>query len=223
MATKPQKPAADQEGEISVSIVQFKMKGSDTSLQKGLETIKAAFVQAGFTPPLVHESRQLRSAPARQLNGNAQDAEPEAVEEAQAADSPEVEDAIEVTAPAASRRPSAPRKAPNFKVIKDLKFDDVKPTLAEFVAEKKPGSTLDKYLCIAYWFKHHKGVENLTTEHFFTAFMTYQWTLPAHAATPINDLRHQKRQWMAVGEPGTSTITNAGERRVMEMGKAAEA
>lgn len=215
MAKTP-KQLPDQEGEISVSMVKFTMKGSDASLQKGLDTIKAAFVQAGFA--FMPETKPPLRAPsqARLHATNGQDVEPELVEEVE--DETEVEDASPA-APTAPRKPTT-RKPPNFKIMKELTFDDVSPTLADFVTDKKPKTHLDRYLCVAYWFKHTKGVEDLTTEHFFTAYMHYRWTLPTNAATPIGDLRHVKRQLFVLGKtPGTSTIANSGERQVMEMGK----
>jgi hypothetical protein len=214
---KGTKSFQEPEGEISVSLVKFTMKGSDASLQKGLDTIKAAFVQAGFA--VVPEVRHLRSPQPRQLNG----AERDDVEDNEV---DEVEDASDVTevavaAAPAPRRPPVAKKPPNFKILKELKFDGVKPTLAEFVAEKKPDGHLDRYLCIAYWFKHFKEVEDLTVEHFFTAYMNYQWPLPTNAAGPMRDLRHQRRQLLIAGAaPATSTISNTGESRVVTMGKA---
>ncbi|ODA00237.1 hypothetical protein A7P25_02030 [Achromobacter xylosoxidans] len=210
------KPAAEQEGEISISMVKFTMKGSDASLQKGLDTIKAAFAQAGFA--ISSDARPLRRPANSQLplvNGEDIELEVDEID-----DAPELED----TAPAtpAPRRPSTPRKPPNFKIIKELKFDDVVPTLSDFVDEKKPENHLDRYLCIAYWFKHHKDLEDLTTQHFFTAYMHYRWPLPASADTPVRDLRHRKRQHFLAGDTqGTTTISNSGERIVLEMGKAA--
>ena len=216
--TKTPKQAPEQEGEISVSMVKFTMKGSDASLQKGLDTIKAAFVQAGFA--VAPEAKpQLRGpAQSRLSAATGEDAEPAIVEEVQD------ETEAEVTAPSAApapRKAAAPKKPPNYKIMKELKFDDVNPMLADFVAEKEPKSHLDRYLCIAYWFKHIKDVDDLTTEHFFTAYMHYRWPLPADAATPIRDLRHNKRQLFVAGStPATSTIANSGERQVIEMGKA---
>lgn len=215
---KPSKNTSEQEGEISVSMVRFTMKGSDTSLQKGLDAIKAALFQAGFG--IVQEAKpQLRSSSAPRLaTVNGEEAEPELVEEVpQVSD---VEDATPAAAPSPKKQ-GAPRKPKNFKIMKELKFHDFAPPLETFINEKKPSSHLDRYLCIAYWFKHTVGVEDLTTEHFFTAYMHYDWPLPGNAATPIADLRHQKRQLFVVGAtPGTCTINNAGERRVREMGKA---
>ncbi|WP_295537782.1 hypothetical protein [uncultured Pseudacidovorax sp.] len=215
---KPAKPTREQEGEISFSMVKFTMKGSDATLQKGLDSIKAAFEQAGFVvaPSEVHHLRSNAQRQLPPLNGAVQvEVEAEEVEDAS-----EVENASAASTPA-PRKPSAPRKVPNYKIMRDLAFDDVTPTLAEFVAEKRPETHLDRYLCVAYWFKHHKDTEDLTVEHFFTAYMHYSWSLPTNAATPIGDLRHQRRQLFIAGTaPATSTISNGGERRVMEMGKA---
>jgi hypothetical protein len=214
MAKTPK--TSEQEGEISVSMIKFTMKGSDASLQKGLDSIKAAFVQAGFA--VVPEVRQLRSNSSRQPQSDGDELEAEVPEDMQEVG--EVDDVV-AAPPSPSRRSSSPKRPPNFKIMKELKFDDVSPSLTEFVGEKKPESHLDRYLCIAYWFKHIKGVEDLTTEHFFTAYMNYKWPLPASAATPVADLRHQKRQLFVAGSsPATSTISNTGERRVMELGKA---
>ena len=212
---KTTKTSSEQEGEISVSLVKFTMKGSDASLQKGLDTIKAAFLQAGFVT--VPEVRQIRQTAARQLpNG----AEPEDDAPDDVQDATEIEDAVSAPAPA-PRKPAGPKKPRNFKIMKELKFDDVTPSLETFINERKPDNHLDRYLCIAYWFKHNKDLEDLTTPHFFTAYMHYQWALPANADTPVRDLRHQKRQLFVAGTTaGTSTISNAGERRVMGLGKA---
>lgn len=150
------KTTPEQDGEISFTMVKFTMKGSDTSMQKGMDAIKSAFVQAGFIPAL--PDSRVRPSGVKQLQVAASDAEPEVGDEV--ADAVETDSETAEVAPApASKRPATPRKAPNFKVIKDLKFDDVSPTLSEFVAEKDPQTTLDRYLCIAYWFKHTDVVQ----------------------------------------------------------------
>lgn len=218
MARTP-KTTPEQDGEISFTMVKFTMRGSDTSMQKGMDAIKSAFVQAGFIPAL--PDMRARPNGVRQIaaTGSEQEVADEVVDPADPVDQESgVAEAAPILAP---KRTATAKKPPNFKIMKDLKFDDVQPTLEAFVAEKKPKTHLDRYLCIAYWFKHYKDLEDLTTEHFFTAYMHYRWTLPANAATPINDLRHAKRQLFVAGKTtGTSTIANSGERQVGEMGKA---
>ena len=213
---KTQKSAPEQEGEISVSIVKFTMKGSDASLQKGLDTIKAAFAQAGFG--VVPEQRQFRHDGARPALAAAEDADVDSVDEVQ--DEDDVKDAAPAPAPA-PRRAAGSRKQPNYKVLPEIQIDDVSPTLKEFVLERHAESDLKRYLVIAYWFKHTKKIEDLTTEHWFTAYKLLGWTPPANPAQPVADLRHQRRQNLSSGATkGTWTINNVGEKIVMGLSKA---
>jgi hypothetical protein len=214
---KATKTPPDTEGEISVQIVKFTMKGSDASLQKGLDTIKAAFVQAGLVP--APPERQLRANGVKQLP-TADEETPENTDEILDAVSQEAEPEPEARV---ARKESTPRKPPNYKIIPGLKFDDVKPAFAEFAAGKDPKTDLNKYLCIAYWFKHHKGAQELTVEHYFTAYKVMGWTTPANPSVPIGNLRSQSRQWLSTGATqGTTFINNLGETKVEAMGKAEE-
>jgi hypothetical protein len=207
----------EQEGEISVTMVKFSMKGSDASLQKGLDTIKAAMVQAGFVPA-AFEPRQLRS-----------NAPPAQSSESGSSDEDFAEDVVEIEAneetSTTPRKAGAPRKAKatNYKVLQELEFEDVSPTLPEFVAEKDPQSDWDKYKCIAYWFKHHKGMPEITVEHFYTAYLLLGWKTPPNPYQPIADMRKSNRQWFSKGEePRTYTINNVGERQVRELKKGSD-
>ena len=215
MAKTP-KSAPEQEGEISVSIVKFTMKGSDASLQKGLDSIKAAFAQAGFG--VIPEPRQIRHTNARQALAAAEDEQFETVDELQQED--EIEDAEEAPAPV-PRKPAAPRKQPNYKILPEIRIDDVSPTLSEFVLERHADSELKRYLVIAYWFKHTKKIEDLTTAHWFTAYKLLGWTPPKDPAQPVADLRHTRRQNLSAGATkGTWTINNIGENIVMGLNRA---
>jgi hypothetical protein len=207
--------SGDKDGEITFKFVEFTVKGSDVSLQESLKTIAASLMRGnGALPP----ARQMRVTEVRHIGNelaNAEDAEPE--------DAEVLEAAPETAAPAAPRKPTEKRKVPNFKVLKDIKFDDVTPTLKDFIAGKNGADEtgLNKYLLIAYWFKHHKGAEDLTPEHFLTAYRVLDWTTPGNPAMPLADLRHQRRQWMSEGSTkGTSSINNVGESIVEKMGKA---
>ena len=210
---KPTK-SPEQEGEISVTMFKLTVKGSDASLQKGLDTIKAAMAQAGFVsaPP---EPRQLRSN-----TGNGQAIITRASDEEVDEEVVDVEANEESPAPTRVRKSHQVRRVTNYKVLPELNFEDVSPTLPEFVAEKDPQSDWDKYKCIAYWFKHHKGTPEITVEHFYTAYLFLGWKTPPNPYQPIADMRKPKRQWFSNGEErGMVTINNVGERQVRELKK----
>lgn len=213
---KPSKNEQEQEGEISVSMFKISIKGSDTSLQKGLDTIKAALVQAGFAAPEQKYIRSNGTKPAMLLPAE----EVEIGGEDNDDDTTTLEEVTYASPPTTPKKPAAPRRPPSYKIISDLKFDDVSPTLAAFIEEKQPKTDLDKYLCTAYWFKHYKNTDDLMVEHFFSAYMTYRWKLPTNPGSPVADLRHARRQLLIAGKTaGTWTISNPGERKVNEMGK----
>jgi hypothetical protein len=203
----------DQDGEISVTMFKLTVKGSDTSLQKGLDTIKAAMVQAGFVAA-VPEARQLRSN-----GGAAPPVFPVAAEDDRDGEVVDVETNEEETASSTpSRKSSTPRKAPNYQVLQELTFEDASPTLPEFVGQKDPQTDWDKYKCIAYWFKHYKATPDLTVEHFYTAYLFLDWKTPPNPYQPTKDLR--KKKSFSIGQDrGTVTINNVGERQVRELKK----
>jgi len=108
-----------------------------------------------------------------------------------------------------------------MKLLTEINFNDVTPTLKEFAGTKMPKTDMHRYLVIAYWFKHYKSTPDVTPDHFFTAFRHLQWTVPTDPASPIRDLRHKRRTQLSSGATqGTSTINHVGEEIVLAMSKA---
>lgn len=213
---KPLKAVPEQEGEISVSMVRFSMKGSDATLQKGLDAIKAAFAQAGFAS--VTERRLASQSGIKQDLPPVESTDAEFIDETQEAT--DVED-VTLVAPTVQKKPATPKKQPNYRVLSEIHIDDVSPTLSEFVLERHTNTELGRYLVIAYWFKHFKKLEDLTVEHWFTAYKLLGWAPPKDPGQPVADLRSKRRQHLSLGkEKGTSTINNVGESIVMGFSKA---
>jgi hypothetical protein len=212
-----QNKTPDQEGEVTFQFFKISIKGSDTSIQKGLDTIAATLVQAGMVqlPP----TRQVRPATRQIAN------EPDQSDDDGAGDTDFVEsDEVEPTASTAAAPKKQPEKRwqPNYKVINDINPDDVSPTLSDFMAQHPPETTFEKYLAIAYWYKHVRGLEEFTVAHFFTAYKLLKWVPPVDPSQPVRDLRSKKRQWLTPGsKQGYSTIKNLGEGMVLKFGKAA--
>lgn len=215
---KPLKDVPEQEGEISVSMVKFTMKGSDATLQKGLDTIKAAFAQAGFVG--VTERRLPSQSSIKQDPTPVESVDAEFVDEAR--DAADIED-VTLVAPPVQKKSAILKKQPNYRVLSEIYIDDVSPALAEFVLERHADTELGRYLVIAYWFKHIKKLEDLTVEHWFTAYKLLGWTPPKDPGQPVADLRSKRRQHLSAGkEKGTSTINNVGESIVMGLSKASD-
>ena len=195
-----QTKAPEKVGRVKIRLVEFEVEGSDQSIQESLKSIAAA-LNRGASP----------SAARPMYIGSGNQSEEEFDEELEEG---EEEGVIESTS---TRVPRTPRKAPTPNIL-EINFTDVSPTLKEFVAQTTPKQVLQKYLVVAYWYKHTRGITDLAQDHFFTAFRHLQWTVPKDPSGPIRDLRHKRRTQMGAGStPGTSTINHIGENIVLEM------
>lgn len=213
MAKSPK--GQDQEGEISVTMIKFGMKGSDASLQRGLDTIKAALAQAGFTAP---EPRLLRANGAKQLPAAAiNGAEADESTDAEVVDAEQME--VEIAAPS-PKPPRAKPKVKNYVAVPDPGFNSVSPSFKEFATAKNPTSDAKKLLVIAYWFKHHLKQPNVSNELFYTAFREMKWSVPTDIAQNVRELRSARDQRLTKGtDANTSAIALLGENAVDDMGK----
>lgn len=197
----------ERAGKVKIRLVEFEVEGNDQSIQESLKSIAAALN---------------RGAPSSAVKAKYLTSRNEADEELEEEQFEDVDDDEEVIESVSTRVPRAPKKTPTPNIL-DVNFADVSPTLKEFVAEKSPKLVLHKYLVIAYWYKHTRGIADLTQDHFFTAFRHLQWTVPKDPQGPIRDLRHKRRTQMGAGStPGTSTINHIGENIVLEMKNVAE-
>lgn len=195
-----QTKATEKVGRVKIRLVEFEVEGNDQSIQESLKSIAAA-LNRGTSP----------SAARPMYIGSGNQSEEEFDEELEEG---EEEGVIESSS---TRVPRTTRKAPTPNIL-EINFTDVSPTLKEFVAQTTPKQVLQKYLVVAYWYKHTRGIADLAQDHFFTAFRHLQWTVPKDPAGPIKDLRHKRRTQMGPGStPGTSTINHIGENIVLEM------
>lgn len=198
-------------GKIKFRFVEFEMDGTDSSLEEGLKSIAAA-LNRGMNPAI--GTKLLRhNGPEQAI---ARPDEEEAVVE-------EPNDEEEPATPSAPRKTAALRKVAPRKILDNFKLDDVKPTLKDFATTKNPNSDLKKYLVIAFWAKTYKNLEELTPDHFFTAYRALGWSTPKDPVQPIRDLVNPRNGRFSSGTaPGNGKINHIGEQVVIDMGGANE-
>jgi hypothetical protein len=206
----------DGEGEITFTMVKFGMKGGDPTLQKGLDTIKAAFAAAGFVPttePKLLRQNGTKQSPAALSHGTER-------EEAVDADLVDAEPVDEEAAAPSAKPPRAKPKVKNYVAVPDPGFNTVSPLFKEFATAKNPSSDAKKLLAIAYWFKHNLKQPNVSNELFYTAFREMKWTVPTDIAQNVRELRSARDQRLTKGtDANTSAIALLGENAVDDMGK----
>lgn len=207
MAKNPKQ--SEQAGKVKFRIIEFELEGSDASLHESLKNIATAFMRTPNQASVKAVRYDQRSVEESAIPVGDEVVEPDGSEEEQEA---------EAQSP---RKAAQPRKAKPVavKLLQEIRFDDLSPTLKEFCLEKSPKSELAKYLVIAYWFKNYRGIPDFTPDHFYTAYRFLNWSIPRDPGQPIRDLRHPRRAHLSGGQSvGTSTINHIGENIVNEMG-----
>jgi len=205
MAKQP--PKADQNGKMKVRIIEFELEGSDVSLQESLKSITAALSRPAASAPV---SRVTRIEAPKHANTSST----QSMDDAEEFEEAELVEEVEVDAPAsaAPKRTRKPTKAPTPTLLRDVRFDDVTPTFADFVAEKQPKSEMLKYLCVAYWLKTYKDIPEISIDHVYTAYRVMQWALPAAAVQPMRELAANRDGRFSKGhEKGHYAINHVGE------------
>jgi len=210
-------PKAPGSAKVKFRVFEFEMDGSDESIQDTMKTLAAALTRGGHGA--VPVARRLKAdVPATTVNGATEADQEEEAEEA--GDTVEgVEDVVEK--PQKERKPAAPRKPVPVKILTGISFTDVSPTLKEFYEQKKPGKVLsNNYLVVAYWYKHFRGIEDLTGDHYHTAFREVGFATPRNVlATPRELCRSNDGRLMLGSVPSTTAIHHLGENHVDAMNK----
>ena len=207
-------PKAFGSSKVKVRVFEFEMDGSNDSIQDAMKTLAAAISRGGQAVPV---TRRIRPDSSTVLPGMAEADVDDETHEDEQGDGVQFEDAMVKPQPASRR----PRKPPVVKILHDLKFTDAEPTLKAFYDAKNPGKNIvANYLVVAYWFKTYGGIEELTVDHFHTAFRHVGFNTPKNAVQPIRDLRNNRDGRMMGGTaPGTCIINHLGENYVNDMHK----
>lgn len=200
MAKAP--PRSTGNAKVKFRVFEFEMDGSDDSIQDTMKTLAAALTRGGHGAAPV--ARRMKSEAPASLPGTA---EVEAEEEYDGEEEAEVEDVV-AKAPAAQKKP---KKVQTYEILDDIRFDETKVTLVDFVAQYNLKSDLKRYLAIALWFKDYLKLSEINVRHWYTAFKYLKWSMPDVPAQPIRDLRANKTlsKGTAVGH---SFINHIGEK-----------
>lgn len=120
-------------------------------------------------------------------------------------------DFIEVEAPAPKRRSSKPRVAKTPTVLNDIDFKS-EPALEDFAAEFDIKTDVDRYLCVALWFREARAVDGVTVDHIYTAFRLLGWpTSSRDFSKPLRNLRDEQALTGGTKDGFTLTLIGAGK------------
>lgn len=125
----------------------------------------------------------------------------------------EVEEETEETVVRQSRT-QGPRKPPR---VTEVDFSSGVP-FATFAAEKAPDSHAMRYLTVAAWFKLHRNMDSISSNHVYTCYRHVGWpTANIDWGQPLRDLKRD--QYMVSGKRGQYEINQLGLQQVEKLPK----
>lgn len=201
-----QLPKAEQNGKMKVRIIEFEIEGSDMSLQESLKSITAALSK----PAVIVTQRSQQRIGTTKAEGDA-DGSSESVEHLEHVEEVGAEDDLESSIPVAPKKLRKPPKMAAPSLV-HVRFDDLKPTFADFVSQKDPKNDMQRYLCAAFWLKNHKSINEVSIDHMYTAYKVMGWALPTAPIQPMRELAATRDKRFSKGtEKGHYAINHIGE------------
>jgi hypothetical protein len=194
------------------------MEGANDAVADGLKQLASALSSGKALPAIGRKPPTLPPPP----NGGSPAEQPEEEEvigpELDSEDS-EVADEPEEIAEGKPKKKYAP-KAPKF--LSEIDLSTATVPLEEFVKQKNPKDTFDKYAVIALWFKEQMKIEEVTVDHIYTAYCALDWKsqMPEHPTQTLHDLKNKKHWFDKGSAPRTFKLNWSGESAVNKMAAA---
>jgi hypothetical protein len=199
-------------GRVKFRFIEVEMEGSDQTLQNAIREI----TQSVGRPHVVVKS--VAALPSARGNGGAaaevtgtiadvEDAEVSVTEETEPNESED--DKPPAEGKARKWRPRTPKIVP-------IELREGEIPLRDFL-KSAPDSLNDRYTLIAFWFKAHRAIGEITADHIFTAYREMDWTnFPKDVGQPLRALK--VLGWFDKGEgDGAYAINHIGDGKARDL------
>jgi hypothetical protein len=207
--------AKDDNAEVEMTVIHFKTKSNNATLQENVRAIANTLTRALAPPPRVIQT------PAQLTSGNGASAD--GTVQGQLFEADGHEDAIDIDATSVTKKAKkgTARELRTPEVL-DLDLTSGDMPLKLFFEQKKPEGDNKRYLAIAYWLKEYRKIVEITMDHAHTCYRSLGWNTPRDASAPLRSMK--KQGWMKRGSsPGAYAINHVGEGVVNDMGQAESA
>lgn len=200
-------------GHIKFRVIEFEIDGGNNTLAEGIKALTTALQKSpvvltpGTRPSLPAASKPTSTTSATVVEDDAEAAAPQ--EETETVEPPAAEG--NGSSPAKVRR-AVPRTP---EILNDIDFNTGTVTLKDFVAQKNPADSYEKYAVISTWYKENHALAEVTPDRIYTAYKFLGWVPPNDVAQPLRDLKSSKK-WFDKGARGAYKINIIGLNKVAE-------
>lgn len=195
----------DDKGKVTFRIVDFEIEANNATLQ---DTIRSIVNSIGRGP-----SQQMRVLDSNSAESQA--AINDGAEQSSAESTAEEDLGSSRSEPRLARK-SSPRSP---RVLDDLKVQDAKVPLKEYINERNPGGHNERYLAIAMWLKENFNLSEISMDHVHTCYRHLGSNTPKDASAPFRSMTNQNGWFTKATGKGPYAINHVGEGVVMNMGK----
>lgn len=206
----------ENKAKVKMTVIHFETESDNETLQENIRSIANTIARAlstpkivyGINPPTTNDANPgaIQSLPIEQVETTDDD---RLVEES---------DNIEgASKPTTSKKKSSNRHLRTPRAIEiDLTSGEL--PLRAFIEQKKPDSIMKKYLCIIYWLKKHRNINEVNADHMYTCFRHMSWQVPADTAQPLRSMKGRQYGYMQSGSSsGMYTLNHIGENAIESM------
>jgi hypothetical protein len=184
-------------GHIKFRVIEFEIDGPNGILAEGIKALTTALSKSSVTTGGAAQ-RALppagKRATAATVTTDVEPVETEAEEETTEL----VEEETDVTeVPARPKRQASPPPTPT--VLSDIDLNTGKVSLKDFMSQKNPSDTFERYAAIAVWYKENHGLEEVNSDRIYTAYRFIDLIPPNDVGQVLRNLKANKK-WFDKGD-----------------------
>ena len=212
-------PNGTGEGHIKFRVIEFEIDGGNDTLAEGIKALTTALSKSPVTTTVMSQRPALPAGTPKRTSAAAETPAPTEGELFPEPEAETEEEHIEETngnaAPARAKRGTgAPPPAPD--VLDDIDLNSGKVSLKDFMTQKNPSDTYERFATIAVWYKENHNLDEINAGRMYTAYRFLDLVPPTDVAQTLRNLKASKK-WFGKGEAkGGYKINMLGLNKVLE-------
>jgi hypothetical protein len=181
-------------GHIKFRVIEIEVDGANDTLAEGIKALTLALSKGSTSNTATRALPPKRAAVAvSAVDTDDIVEEPEVEEETEDSQEEETDEAPAVTRP---KRPAGPPPTPD--VLSDIDLNSGKVSLKDYMAQKNPSDTFERYATIAVWYKENFNLDEVNDDRIYTAYRFIDLVPPNDVGQVLRNLKANKK-WFDKG------------------------
>jgi hypothetical protein len=198
MRRKSDEANGNGDGHIKFRVIEFEIDGGNSTLAEGIKALTTALSKSPVTTTLAPQRVLPAQASAPKHGASVADTElPAATDEEGTTDEVLEEEAGGTAAAARPRRTAVPPPTPT--VLSDIDLNGGKVSLKDFMEQKSPSDTYERYATIAVWYKENHNLDEVNADRIYTAYRFIDLVPPNDVGQVLRNLKANKK-WFDKGD-----------------------